>query len=81
MAESVWRRRAPLWLRIVAGILVLPLLGIFVLVAAGAAGAEPPFLWLLAIAAALAWVVAYRAPTPIAAALSVLSVLGLGLPL
>jgi hypothetical protein len=80
MAESVWRRRAPLWLRIVAGILILPLLGLILVVATRAFGLDTPLFWLVPIAAALAWLIAYRAPVPIAAALSVLAVLGFALP-
>jgi hypothetical protein len=80
MAETVWRRRAPLWLRIVAGILILPILGIILFVATRLLGTDTPFVWLCAIAAALALLIAYRAPTPIAASLSVLAVLGLALP-
>ncbi len=76
MAESVWRRRAPLWLRIVAGILILPLLGIILFVATRAFGLDAPLFWLFVIAAALAWLIAYRAPTPIAAAFLVLPLLG-----
>ena len=80
MTETVWRRRAPLWLRIVAGILILPILGIILFVATRLFGTDTPFVWLCAIAAALALLIAYRAPTPIAASLSVLAVLGLALP-
>jgi hypothetical protein len=80
MAESVWRRRAPLWLRIVAGILILPLLGLVLVVATRAFGLDTPLFWIVPIAAALAWLIAYRAPVPIAAALSVLAVLGFALP-
>jgi hypothetical protein len=80
MAESVWRRRAPLWLRIVAGILILPLLGLILVVATRAFGLDTPLFWLVPIAAALAWLIAYKAPVPIAAALSVLAVLGFALP-
>jgi hypothetical protein len=80
MAESIWRKRAPLWLRIVAGILVLPILGMILFVATRLLGFDTPLMWLFAIAAALAWLVAYRAPTPIAASLLVLAVLGLALP-
>jgi hypothetical protein len=81
MAENVWRRRAPLWLRVVAGILVLPLLGIAVIFAAGALGLDTPLVWIFAIAAALAWLIVRRAPTPIAAALLVLGPLGSALVL
>jgi len=76
MAENVWRRRAPLWLRIVAGILLLPLLGLAVLFVAGVLGLDTPLVWILPIAAGLAWLIAHRAPTPIAAALLVLGPLG-----
>lgn len=79
MAENVWRRRAPLWLRIVAGILILPLLGLAVLFAAGVLGLDTPLVWILPIAAGLAWLIAHRAPTPIAAALLVLGPLGAAL--
>ncbi len=79
MAESVWRRRAPLWLRIVAGILLLPLLGLALLFAAGVLGLDTPLVWILPIAAGLAWLIAHRAPTPIAAALLVLGPLGFAL--
>lgn len=80
MAESVWRRRAPLWLRIVAGILILPILGIILFVATRLLDSDTSLVWLFAIAAALAWLIAYRAPTPIAASLLGLAVLGLALP-
>jgi hypothetical protein len=80
MAESVWRRWAPLWLRIVAGILILPILGLILVVATRAFGLDTPLFWIAPIAAALAWLIAYRAPVPIAAALSVLAVLGFALP-
>ena len=76
MAESVWRRRAPLWLRIVAGILILPLLGLILVVATRAFDLDTPLFWLVPIAAALAWLIAYRAPTPIAASFLLLPLLG-----
>jgi hypothetical protein len=78
MAENVWRRRAPLWLRIVAGILILPVVILVLIAAAAALGLDTVLVWSLAvpIAAALAWLIAYRAPTPIAAALLVLPLLG-----
>lgn len=80
MGKSLWRR-APLWLRIVSGILILPPLGIILFVATRAFGADVPLVWLFGIAVALAWLSAFRASTPIAAALSILAVLGFGLPL
>jgi len=76
MAESVWRRRAPLWLRIVAGILSLPLLGLILVVATRAFGLDTPLFWLVPIAAVLAWLIAYRAPTPIAASFLLLPLFG-----
>jgi hypothetical protein len=54
MAENVWRRRAPLWLRIVAGILLLPLLGLAVFFVAGVIDLDTPLVWILPIAAGLA---------------------------
>jgi hypothetical protein len=81
MVESVWRRRAPLWLRILAGILLLPLLAIVLFVATRAFGWDTPLVWLFVIGAVLAWVIALRAPTPVAAVLSGLAVLGFALPL
>lgn len=76
MSESIWRRRAPLWLRILTGILILPLVGLVLVVVSGAFEWETPLIWLFAITAALAWLIAYRAPTPIAATLLVLPLLG-----
>lgn len=78
MAESVWRRRAPLWLRIVAGILILPVVAIALFASTPALGLDASVVWIVPVAAALSWLIAYRAPTPVAAALLVLPVLSYG---
>jgi hypothetical protein len=79
-AGNVWRRRAPLWLRIVSGLLLLPLLGITLIFAAGAAGVEHPSLvCVFVIAAGLACLIAFRASTPIAVGMLLLGPLGTGL--
>ena len=86
MAESVWRRRAPVWLRIATGILLFPALWFaFALVLWGLLGSRDapdqapgwPFL-VAGIAAGIAtWIIARRSSTPIALALIALALYAL----
>ncbi|HXG79974.1 MAG TPA: hypothetical protein VNJ31_11650 [Methyloceanibacter sp.] len=80
MADTVWRKRAPLWLRILAGVLLLPVFALLLFVVSNALGySATPLMWFVAIAAALAWLILYRAPTGLAASLLVLPLIGVGL--
>jgi hypothetical protein len=73
MVESVWRRRAPVWLRIVTGILFFPALWLALAVSVWAllefleaTDRAPGWPFLVAgVAAGLAtWVIARRSSTP-----------------
>ena len=86
MAESVWRRRAPVWLRIVTGILLFPALWFMLalslwalLECLEAPKATPgwPFLVVGAVAGFATWIIARKSPTPVAVALAALALLAL----
>jgi hypothetical protein len=87
MEESVWRRRAPVWLRIVTGILFFPALWFALGVSVWALleflkATDPapgwPFL-VAGVAAGIAtWIIARKSSTPIALALAVLALFVLG---
>jgi hypothetical protein len=85
MAESVWRGRAPIWLRILTGILLFPALwialnlgvtGLFM----SSESSTPPWLLLAAgIPAGLAsWVIVRKSSAPVAVALALLALFVLG---
>jgi len=64
----------------VAGVLILPVLALALVAVASALGyATTPLLWLFVLAAALAWLIVYRAPTGLAASLLVLPIIGIAL--
>lgn len=85
MAESVWRGRAPIWLRILTGILLFPAL--WIALNLGATGLfqssdSPAPGWLLLAAgvpAGLAsWVIVRKSSAPVAVALALLALFVLG---
>jgi hypothetical protein len=86
MAESLWRRRAPVWLRIVTGILLFPALwfactmGVWGLFEYwDAANRVPGWLYLAAgLPACLAtWIIVRKSSFPVAVALSALALYAL----
>ena len=85
MAGSVWRGRAPIWLRVLTGILLLPAL--WIAFALGETGlfksfdsSTPPWLLLAAgVPAGLAsWAIVRKSSAPVAVALLVLALFVLG---
>ncbi len=83
-ADSVWRRRAPIWLRILAGLLLFPVLALGIALLGGPMlqgsidSPLPPWLLIVgAIAGAIASFIAVRRSSiPVAAILVALPVLG-----
>ena len=82
MVESVWRRRGPVWLRIVAGILLWPVIWFALALAEWVLfeSLESPVpAELFSIVAGLAsWVIVQKSSAPVAIVLSVLALLALG---
>jgi hypothetical protein len=85
MAESVWRRPAPIWLRVLTGILLFP--AIWIALNLGVTGlfeslesSIPPWLLLAAgVPAGLAsWAIVRKSSAPVAVALAVLALFVLG---
>jgi len=85
MAGSVWRGRAPIWLRILTGILLLPAL--WIAFALGETGlfksfdsSVPPWLLLAAVVAAglASWIIVRKSSAPVAVALLVLALFVFG---
>jgi hypothetical protein len=85
MVESVWRGRAPIWLRVLAGVLLFPAL--WILFATGATGLfqsleSPTPGWLLlavgVVAGPISWLVARRSSVLVAVALSGLALFVVG---
>ena len=85
MVERVWRGRAPIWLRILTGILLFPAL--WIILATGATGlfqssGSPTPGWLLlaagVVAGPISWLIARRSSVLVAAALSGLALFVLG---
>lgn len=85
MAESVWRRPAPVWLRILTGILLFP--AIWIALNLGMTGLfislespTPPWLLLAAgVPAGLAsWIIARKSSALVAVALSALALVVVG---
>ena len=83
-ADSVWRRRAPIWLRILAGLLLFPVLALGIALLGGPmlqgsiASPLPP--WLLIVGAIAGAIVSFiavrRSSIPVAAILVALPLLG-----
>jgi hypothetical protein len=80
-AATNWRGRAPTWLRILAGVLVFPPIVVLLAAALSTFSDIPrvalPFLAI--VAGGVSWALVRRSSTRVAAGLSVLAVLGLGL--
>ena len=82
--ESVWRRRAPVWLRILAGVLIFPTVTFVIALLGGIALrgsiASPLPPWLLIFAAiagaVVSFIVSRKSSTPVAAILVALPLLG-----
>jgi hypothetical protein len=85
MAESVWRRPAPIWLRVLTGILLFP--AMWIALNLGVAGlfmssesSTPPWLLLAAgVPAVLAsWAIVRKSSAPVAVALAALALVTIG---
>jgi hypothetical protein len=85
MAESVWRRPAPIWLRVLTGIVLFP--AMWIALNLGVTGlfmssesSTPPWLLLAAgVPAVLAsWAIVRKSSAPVAVALGVLALLAIG---
>jgi hypothetical protein len=81
MVESVWRRRAPIWLRIVTGILLWPVIWFAFALAQWALFESLEFpvpAVLFSLVAALAsWIIVRKSSAPVAMAFSALALLAL----